>query len=480
MLVPLLLAGGTGTRLWPLSREARPKQFLPLTGDHSLIQQTLLRVAKLDDAAPPLVIGNQEHRFLIAEEMRRAHADGRIILEPVGRNTAAAAAVGAFEAIAQYGSDCQLLILPSDHKIDDELAFLEAVGRARTPEHTPGNRHKLVAFGIQPTHAETGYGYIRCGAQYSETAFEIDQFVEKPDQATAETYVASTDYYWNSGIFLFGAQPYLDALATHAGDIYEQALQAHEQAIEDMDFLRLDPEAFSNCRADSIDYAVMEHTDQAIVEPFAPGWSDLGSWSALADACVADADGNVYTGDVLASNVDNCLIYSTSRLVAAVGIQDQIIVETGDAVMVVDKNHDGDVKALVDTLRRMGRNEATHHKQTYRPWGSYEEIAIGKRFQVKHIRVRPGGKLSLQRHHHRAEHWVVVSGTALVTCGENQQLLTEDESTYIPLGSVHRLENPGKIVLDLIEVQSGSYLGEDDIVRLDDVYGRCAEKAADE
>lgn len=471
MLVPLLLAGGTGTRLWPLSRAARPKQFLPLTGDTSLMQQTLRRSAALDDIAEPVIIGNQEHRFLIAEEMRRAELNGRIILEPEGRNTAAAAAAGAFEAIASHGPDCELLVLPSDHKIDDDGAFLDAVRRALVSR----GQNKLVAFGIRPTHAETGYGYIRSGADYSETAFEIDRFVEKPDGETAAAYVASGDYFWNSGIFLFGAQDYLDALATHAADIHDQVAMAHGNASQDMDFLRLDPEAFNNCRADSIDYAVMEHTDQAIVEPFAPGWSDLGSWAALADASAADADGNVCKGDVLANNVSNSLIYSTTRLVAAVGIKDQIIIETGDAVMVVGKDHDADVKQLVDQLRLMGRSEATQHKQTYRPWGSYDEIAIGGRFKVKHIRVRPGGTLSLQRHHHRAEHWVVVSGTALVTRGDNQQLLTEDESTYIPLGTVHRLENPGKIDLDLIEVQSGSYLGEDDIVRLDDVYGRSAD-----
>lgn len=432
------------------------------------MQQTLQRIAALEDTAEPLVIGNQSHRFLIAEEIRQAGLGGRIILEPEGRNTAAAAAVGALEAIAQHGDNCQLLILPSDHKINDERTFVDAIRRARTP----GEQHELVAFGVQPTYAEPGYGYIRRGRQYSQTAFEIDQFVEKPDTATAQSYVESDSYYWNSGIFLFDAQAYLDELATHASDIYEHACQAHAHATEDMDFLRLELSAFSNCRADSIDYAVMEHTDRAIVEPIAPGWSDLGSWSALADASTPDADGNVRKGDVITSDVHDCLIYSTTRLVTVMGVSNQIIVETADAIMVVDKNHDDDVKTLVSKLRHMSRNEATQHRQTYRPWGSYEEIAIGARFKVKHIHVRPGGKLSLQQHRHRAEHWVIVSGTALVTCGEEQKLLTEDESTYIPLGSTHRLENPGKIDLDLIEVQSGSYLGEDDIIRLDDVYGR--------
>lgn len=468
MLVPLLLAGGTGTRLWPLSREARPKQFLPLVGDTSLMQQTLHRVADLTDTARPLVIGNQNHRFLIAEELRQAGVDSRIILEPTGRNTAAAAAAGALEAIAQYGPECQLLILPSDHKIDDDAAFLDGIRRARTAEY----QHKLVAFGIHPTRAETGYGYIHTGARHSDTAFAIDKFVEKPDKATAQAYLSGGDHYWNSGIFLFGAQDYLNALSQYAGDIYEQICLAHENATEDIDFLRLEPTAFTDCRADSIDYAVMEHTNDAVVEPIAPGWSDLGSWSALADATTPDNAGNVYMGDVVADDVSNSLIYSSSRLVTAIGIKDQIIIETGDAVMVADKSRDGEVKAMVARLCDQGRTEATQHKRTYRPWGSYEEIAMGDRFKVKHIRVRPGGKLSLQRHHHRAEHWVVVNGTARVTRDDEECLLTEDESTYIPLGSVHRLENPGKIDLDLIEVQSGSYLGEDDITRLDDVYGR--------
>lgn len=468
MLVPILLAGGTGTRLWPLSRQTYPKQFLPLAGDDSLMQQTLKRLVALDDTAEPIIIGNQEHRFLIAEELRQANTGGSIILEPAGRNTAAAAAAGALEAIARHGSDCQLLILPSDHEIDDDNAFLAGIQRARTPEAA----HKLVAFGIEPTRPDTAYGYIRTGVSFSDTAFEIAEFVEKPNKETSESYLAHGGYYWNSGIFLFGAQAYLDALAEHAPDIHEHIAIAHKNATRDMDFLRLESTAFTNCRSDSIDYAVMEHTNQAIVEPIAPGWSDLGSWSALADASTPDDNGNVCKGDVVVNNTDNCLVYSTSRLVTAIGVKDQIIIETGDAVMVVDKSRDGDVKALVEQLRSTGRNEATHHKQTYRPWGSYEEIAIGNRYKVKHIRVRPGGKLSLQRHHHRAEHWVVVNGTALVTRGDEEWMLTEDESTYIPLGTVHRLENPGKINLDLIEVQSGSYLGEDDIVRLDDVYGR--------
>ncbi len=432
------------------------------------MQEALRRIAGLDNVAAPIVIGNQDHRFLIAEELRQAGMDGRIVPEPMGRNTAAAAAAGALEAIARHGPDARLLILPSDHKIDDAGAFFEVVRCAQDA----ANQGKLIAFGIKPTRADIGYGYIRAGQPHSETAFAIDQFVEKPGREAAESYFSQDNYYWNSGIFLFGAQDYLDALTAHAGDIHEQISEAHRNAVEDIDFMRLEPSAFEACRADSIDYAVMENTDHAIVEPFAPGWSDLGSWSAIADATPPDASGNIQKGDVLTSNVSNCLVYSTSRLVTAVGVKDQIIVETSDAVMVVDKAHDGEIKTLVEKLKRTGRKEATEHQRTYRPWGSYEEIGLGERFKVKHIRVRPGGKLSLQHHHHRAEHWVVVSGTALVTCGDTQQLLTEDESTYIPLGSVHRLENPGKIDLDLIEVQSGSYLGEDDIVRLDDVYGR--------
>jgi mannose-1-phosphate guanylyltransferase/mannose-6-phosphate isomerase len=468
MLIPVLLAGGSGTRLWPLSRDARPKQFLSVTDGESLLQSALDRAGRVAGAGAPLVVGRESHRFMIAEHMRRAGVRGEVILEPVPRNTAPAVAAAALEALARDDDNPLLLILPSDHVIGDAAGFAAAVDTAREA----AERGLLVTFGVEPTRPETGYGYIRAGEEIARETRRIAAFVEKPDEAAAAGYLKAGGYYWNSGMFLFSARAWLDALETHAPDILEAARAAHAGAERDADFLRLDAEAFAACRAESIDYAVMEKTRAAAVVPLGVSWSDLGSWSALAEVRPVDERGNVTRGDVLLEDADDCVIYSDGRLVAALGVRDQVIVETADAVLVADRGREQEIKTLVRRLEDAGRGEAGEHRKVYRPWGSYESIARGERFQVKRIIVSPGGRLSLQKHHHRAEHWVVVQGAAKVTRGDQQMLLSEDESTYIPLGTVHRLENPGNIDLILIEVQSGGYLGEDDIVRLDDVYGR--------
>lgn len=474
MIVPVLLAGGSGTRLWPLSRQARPKQFLPLVGDTSLLQATLTRVAAVAAGASSLVVGQEEHRFLIAEQMRRVGATGTVVLEPCPRNTAPAVAVAALEALATQGAEALLLVLPSDHVIQGLDQFNAAVATAVEA----ASRGHLVTFGVPPNRVETGYGYIRAGRALSADIYAIDAFVEKPDAATAQGYLDTGEYYWNSGMFLFYAQAYLAALKVHAPDILRASEAAHSGAVRDVDFLRLDTAAFAGSRSESIDYAVMEKVAGAVVVPLSARWSDLGSWSAVAELTASDARGNAVRGDVLLEDTDNCVVRSDGRLVATLGVRDQIIVETADAVLVADRSREQDIKTLVNRLAAEKRSEATAHRKVYRPWGSYEGIAMGGRFQVKHIVVQPGARLSLQKHHHRAEHWVVVRGTALVTRGGEEFLLTEDQSAYIPLGTKHRLENPGAIALELIEVQSGAYLGEDDIVRYDDVYGR-ADATAD-
>lgn len=476
MIVPVLLAGGAGTRLWPLSREARPKQFLPLVGENTLLEQALHRVAAIEGVAAPLVVGREDHRFLIAEQLRRAGTDSRVILEPEGRNTAPAAAVAALEALSAQSDDVQILVLPSDHVIGDPTRFAAAVAAGRDLAASG----RPVTFGVAPTTAETGYGYIRAGSALTAGAHDIDAFVEKPDQATATAYLEDGGYYWNSGIFLFSARGYLDGLERLAPDILADARAAHARGERDADFLRLDAAAFRACRADSIDYAVMEKIDEAAMVPLETDWSDLGSWSAVAQVSERDARGNSVRGDVLMEDADDCFVHSDGRLVTLLGMRDTVVVETTDAVLVADRAREQDIKGIVARLNADGRSEASQHHTVYRPWGSYESIAGGPRFQVKRIVVTPGGRLSLQKHHHRAEHWVVVQGTARVTRDDEQMLLTENESTYLPLGSVHRLENPGKFDLVLIEVQSGGYLGEDDIVRFDDVYGRADTEQSEE
>lgn len=470
-MVPVVLSGGSGTRLWPLSREQLPKQCLPLCSEQTLLQETLLRLSGVPELAAPLIVCNEQHRFLVAEQLRQIGREpANILLEPAGRNTAPAVAIAALD-VAGRDPEALLLVLPADHLILEPERFREALGPARAA----AQQGRLVTFGVLPTAPETGYGYIRAEEARDDAEegwLPVAAFVEKPDLARAEAYVRQGGHFWNSGMFLFQAQSVIDALAQHAPDILEAARAALSGARRDLDFTRLDAAPFLACREDSLDYAVMEKTDRAVVVPLAAGWSDVGSWAALQTAGTPDAAGNVVLGDVLLQNVSGSYVRAESRLVAAVGVSDHVIVETADAVLVAHKSQAQDVKAVVARLKAARRDEALAHRRVYRPWGWYEGIGSGERFQVKHIRVHPGATLSLQMHHHRAEHWIVVKGTARVVRGEESFLLGEDESTYIPLGTAHRLENPGKIPLDLIEVQTGSYLGEDDIVRFDDRYGR--------
>lgn len=464
IIQPVILSGGSGTRLWPLSRESYPKQFLPLASELTMLQATWQRVAPIA-AYGPLVIANEEHRFVAAEQLQQVGAEpAAIILEPVGRNTAPAIAVAALEAIRD-GADALLLVLPSDHVITDEAAF-RAVVQAAASAAEAG---KLVTFGIVPTGPETGYGYIK--AANGQGLRAVERFVEKPDLETATGYVSSGQYYWNSGMFLFKASRYLQELERFQPDMLAGSRQALQQARRDSDFTRLDKEAFATVPSDSIDYAVMEKTADAVVIPLDAGWNDVGSWTALRDVSQQDGDGNAHQGDVIAIDCRNTYAYA-QRLVALVGLDDVIVVETDDAVLVGKADRMQEVKTVVAQLKAEGRSEATWHRKVYRPWGAYDSIDNGERFQVKRITVKPGGTLSLQMHHHRAEHWIVVSGTAEVTRGDEVILLSENQSTYIPLGVTHRLRNPGKLPLELIEVQSGSYLGEDDIVRFEDTYGR--------
>lgn len=465
-IFPVILCGGSGTRLWPLSRTHLPKQFLRLVGQNSLLQDTVERVRSLCKASRLIAVANEEHRFMLAEQLREIGVDADILLEPVARNTAPAIAVAAHWALRQSPSPL-LLVMPSDHLIGDVEAFHRAVDASMAHARTG----KLVTFGITPDCAETGYGYILRGAA-DGSGFAISRFVEKPDAAKAEEYLASGEYYWNSGMFLFSAEAYLKELSRQAPAMADAARAAVANAVPDLDFVRLDKDAFSASPADSIDYAVMEKTDDGIVVPLDAGWSDIGAWDALYPTAASDADGNLRHGDVLLHDTNNCYVRAGARLVALVGLSNTIVVETADAVLVADKSRAQDVKHIVNQLKKENRPETEFHTVVHRPWGSYEGIAKGLRYQVKHIVVKPGRSLSLQKHHHRAEHWVVVSGTARVLCGEETFALSENQSTYIPLGSVHRLENPGKIDLEIIEIQTGAYLGEDDIVRFEDVYGR--------
>lgn len=464
-MIPVILSGGSGTRLWPLSREGFPKQFLNLVGEETMLQATWNRVKTVASAAP-IVVAGEEHRFMVAEQLREAGCSNPVILlEPVARNTAPAIAVAALEAVSN-GDDPLLLVLPSDHVIADVHAFQEALRTASAAAETG----QLVTFGIVPTAPETGYGYIQSAG--GEGVRPVERFVEKPDAATAEAYVASGSYFWNSGMFLFKASAYLDALAIHQPAMLDASRAALAKAHRETDFVRLDRAAFEASPSDSIDYAVMEKTDAAAVLPIDVGWNDVGSWSALWEVAEQDSDGNAHHGDVLAEQCRNTLAWSDQRLVTLLGLEDVVVVDTADAVLVAHKDKVQDIKGIVGKLKAAGRSEPSAHRKVYRPWGNYDSIDVGGRFQVKRITVKPGAQLSLQMHHHRAEHWIVVSGTGRVTRGEEIIMLSENQSTYIPLGVRHRLENPGVVPLELIEVQSGSYLGEDDIVRFDDVYGR--------
>ncbi len=471
VILPVILAGGTGTRLWPLSREQFPKQFLSLTENSSLLQVTARRAAALPGVAAPVVICGEEQRFLVGEQMRACGSAGAtVLIEPVGRNTAPAAACAAHFAQKHYGPDALVFLMAADHLIPDEAAFASAVAAAQIAAMTG----RIVTFGISPTRPETGYGYLHAGQALGQGALELAEFVEKPDRATAEQFLAQGGYFWNGGLFLFRADVLLAELAHHEPEMARDAALAVAQAKGDLDFLRLEPKSFSACRNESIDYALMEKTDKAAIVPMSAGWDDVGAWTFM-DVLPKDADGNVARGDVWLEGARNNLVHAESRLVALAGVEDHIVVETKDAVLITTRAHAQDVKKIVAALKKNGRAEAVTHPTVYRPWGSYETVAMDERFQVKRIVVKPGQKLSLQMHHHRAEHWIVVKGTAEITVGDKVFLLSENQSTYIPLGEKHRLVNPGKVPLELIEVQSGSYLGEDDIVRFDDVYGRAPE-----
>jgi mannose-1-phosphate guanylyltransferase / mannose-6-phosphate isomerase len=478
MLTPVILSGGAGTRLWPLSRELYPKQLLALTGERTMLQQTALRLEGLS-ATPPVVVCNEAHRFLVAEQLRQVSIEPRaMVLEPFGRNTAPAIALAAHAALKAKAGDSDgdpvLLVLPADHVIRDVPTFQKAV-RLGLPAAEQG---KLVTFGIVPNAPETGYGYIQraeTGQRDASSAggtHRIARFVEKPSAEKAAQFVKSGDYFWNSGMFMFGARRYLQELERFAPEIAKVCASAAAAAKSDLDFTRIDAKIFESCPSDSIDYAVMEKTSDAVVLPLDAGWSDVGSWAALHGACEADARGNVSRGDVIAEESNGCYLYSESRLVAVVGLQNHVVIETKDAVLVAPQDRVQDVKKLVFRLKEQGRYEHSLHREVFRPWGSYDSIENGPRFQVKRLKVKPGATLSLQMHHHRAEHWIVVSGTARITRGDEVFLLEENQSTYIPVGVRHRIENPGKIPVHIIEVQSGSYLGEDDIVRFEDRYGR--------
>ena len=467
MIKAVIMAGGSGTRLWPLSRAAHPKQFLTLHGEDTMLQTTFKRLAGLD-VESSVTICNEEHRFFVAEQLREIDELGAIILEPVGRNTAPAIALAAFSSVD--GEDPLLLVLAADHVIQDELSFTKTVLDALSLAESG----KLVTFGIVPHEPNTGYGYIKRGAQQG-VGFSVAEFVEKPGIDIAKEYLASGEYFWNSGMFLFKASRYLDELKKYRPDIYEACQLSMKRMSKDHDFLRVNESAFVQCPSESIDYAVMEKTDDSVVVPMDVGWNDIGSWSSLWAISEKDSNGNAINGDVILHESSNSYIRTDEKLVAAIGVDDLVIVSTKDVLVVAHKNSVQDVKVVADKLKNESRTEWEHHREVYRPWGKYDSIDNGERYQAKRITVKPGAKLSVQMHHHRAEHWVVVSGTAKVTNGEKTFILSENESTYIPIGVIHALENPGKVPLEIIEIQSGAYLGEDDIVRFDDLYGRASK-----
>ncbi|GLZ85783.1 alginate biosynthesis protein AlgA [Metapseudomonas resinovorans] len=473
-MIPVILSGGSGSRLWPLSRKQYPKQFLALAGDQTLFQQTLQRLC-FEGMQPAVLVANQDHRFIVQEQLEAIGLQPQsMLLEPFGRNTAPAVAIAAMQLVAE-GRDELMLVLPADHVLRDQEAFQQALALASSA----AEKGEMVLFGVPAERPETGYGYIRSQVDSAlpEGISRVAQFVEKPNEAKAREYVESGDYFWNSGMFLFRASRFLEELKQHDVDIYDTCLLALERSKRDGIAVSIDSATFACCPDNSIDYAVMEKTARACVVPLSAGWNDVGSWSSIWEVHEKDKDGNVTKGDVVVQDSHNCLVHGNGKLVSVIGLDDVVVVETKDAMMIAHKDRVQDVKKLVNKLDADGRSETQNHCAVYRPWGSYDSVDMGGRFQVKHITVKPGAQLSLQMHHHRAEHWIVVSGTAQVTCDDKVFLLTENQSTYIPIASVHRLANPGKIPLEIIEVQSGSYLGEDDIERLDDVYGRAPQSA---
>ncbi|NNF67439.1 MAG: mannose-1-phosphate guanylyltransferase/mannose-6-phosphate isomerase [Gammaproteobacteria bacterium] len=477
-ILPVILSGGSGSRLWPLSRELYPKQLLPLLGEHTMLQETVLRLEGLPRLARPLVVCNNEHRFMVAEQLRQIDlAAAAILLEPVARNTAPAVAVAALAAADSInGVSCSgdplLLVLPADHLVGDVKNLLTTI-RSAIPVAASG---QLVTFGINPTRPETGYGYIRAGEKSAEVSFKVSEFVEKPDLATAKRYLESGDYYWNSGMFLFRASRYLDELKKYQPDMLAACRRAYDGARTDLDFLRLDADGFAASPSDSIDYAVMEKTSDAAVVPLDAKWSDVGNWSALYEAKTPDENGNVVTGDVSSVETKDCFIYAGHRLVTTLGIQNLIVVETADAVLVAPRDQVHEVKKVVELLAQDNRRETRLHREVFRPWGSADAIGSGERYKVNRLVIKPGGSQSLQLHNKRAEHWVVVRGTARISCDNETFELMENQSTYIPVGTRHRIANPGDTPLEIIEIQSGSDIDEKDIVRLEDTYGRAGEQ----
>ncbi len=467
-IVPVILSGGSGTRLWPLSRKQYPKQYLPLVGDNTILQETILRLNGLDNLADPIIVCNADHRFLVAEQCQQIDIQNPIILlEPVGRNTAPAIAAAALQSIKD-SSDVVLLVLSADHVIQDIDAFHEAINIA----NKQAQKGRLVTFGIVPTDANTGYGYIKASHKNINGAYKVEEFVEKPNLKTAQTYLEKGNYLWNSGMFMFQARTFIDELTTHAPSIVISVNNAVNNAIQDLDFIRLDKQAFESSPSDSIDYVIMERSDNVVVVPLDAQWNDIGSWSALYDIGIKDKNSNVIKGDVIIQNTTNTYINADHHMVVAIGVDNLIIVDTPDATFIATQDKAQEVKSIVESLQASGRCEGTEHRKVYRPWGWYDSIESGKYFQVKRLHVSPGAKLSLQMHYKRVEHWIVVSGTATAINGEEILTLIEGDSVYIPIGRIHSLENKTNEPLEIIEVQSGPYLGEDDIVRLKDIYGR--------
>ncbi|MGJ7251860.1 mannose-1-phosphate guanylyltransferase/mannose-6-phosphate isomerase [Morganella morganii] len=463
MLLPIIMAGGSGSRLWPLSRTLYPKQFLSLTSSNTMLQETIYRLNDIEHTAP-LLICNEEHRFIVAEQLRNASIKSSgIILEPVGRNTAPALTLAALTAI-NLEQDPLLLILPADHVIQNNEIFIRKINDAIQL----AKENKLVTFGITPNYPETGYGYIKVGKKIDDNAYIVDKFFEKPSSQVAQDYIDTKEYYWNSGMFLFKASIYLSEIEKYSPDILATCKQSISTATHDLDFIRIDEKEFSLCPEDSIDYALMEKTNNAVVVPIDIEWSDIGSWSALWELSTKDDNGNVIKGDVLTESTKNSYIFSQNKLVTTVGVDDLVIVDTKDALLIAGKSKVQDIKSIVNKLKDTNRIERIQHREIFRPWGSHDEIAQGDRYHVKHIKIKPGEKTALQLHYHRAEHWIVVQGTAKIVIGNTSVLISENESRYIPIGIPHQIENPGKIDLHLIEVRSGTYLGEDDIVRLEE------------